>query len=132
MASINPRAEQIKQLVNTVPAGKPVEMLNLLRFKEFANYEGENVDLTGREAYKIYAEAAFTFIQALGGELVWKGSVAAGVICPADESWDEAFLVRYPSIEDFLSMIQNPDYQAITNHRTAALDDSRLICTLAG
>ncbi len=36
-------------------------------------------------------------------------------------------IVRYPSKAAFLEMVMNPDYQAITHHRTAALSDSRLV-----
>jgi uncharacterized protein (DUF1330 family) len=36
-------------------------------------------------------------------------------------------LVKYPSVGHFVDMISAPEYQAIVHHRSAALDDSRLI-----
>jgi hypothetical protein len=48
---------------------------------------------------------------------------------PPEERWDLALLVRYPSKVAFLALVSNPDYQNITVHRTAALEDSRLIAT---
>ena len=42
---------------------------------------------------------------------------------------DELLLVRYPSKAAFLSMLADPEYRAATEHRTAALADSRLIAT---
>jgi uncharacterized protein (DUF1330 family) len=53
-----------------------------------------------------------------------------GVIAPADEQWDQVLLVKYPSVDAFLTMIRMPDYLAATVHREAALEDSRLIATI--
>ncbi len=53
----------------------------------------------------------------------------AVLLGPTTERWDDALLVQYPSKQAFLRMIGDPDYQAITVHRTAALEDSRLIAT---
>ncbi|PHQ56461.1 MAG: hypothetical protein COA29_04190 [Porticoccus sp.] len=36
-------------------------------------------------------------------------------------------LVRYPSIDAFLEMINSPEYKKIVHHRAAAMDDSRLM-----
>ena len=38
-------------------------------------------------------------------------------------------VVRTPSKAAFLSMLADPEYRAATEHRTAALADSRLIAT---
>jgi hypothetical protein len=57
------------------------------------------------------------------------GHVAVSVIAPEGEEWDDAVLVEYPSRKAFLDMLALPDYQAAVFHRTAALDDSRLIAT---
>lgn len=57
-------------------------------------------------------------------------SIEVALIAPAGEQWDELLLVRYPSKEAFLSMIGDPEYQAATVHRTAALADSRLLASL--
>ncbi len=43
--------------------------------------------------------------------------------------WDIVILVRYPSRSRFVSMLADPDYQAIAPIRAAALADSRLIET---
>ena len=54
-------------------------------------------------------------------------NVQLALIAPEHEDWDELLLVHYPSPEAFLEMLADPDYQAATIHRTAALADSRLI-----
>jgi uncharacterized protein (DUF1330 family) len=51
------------------------------------------------------------------------------VIGPDSEQWDDAVLIEYPSREAFLEMLSQPEYQAAAPHRTAALEDSRLIMT---
>ena len=61
--------------------------------------------------------------------MLWMGAVRSTVVGPDDERWDDAILVEYPSRKAFLGMVTNPDYLAIAAHRSAALEDSRLICT---
>jgi uncharacterized protein (DUF1330 family) len=42
------------------------------------------------------------------------------------------FLVEYPSLQAFATMVTSPDYQKVAIHRTAALQDSRLIVLRTG
>jgi len=60
--------------------------------------------------------------------------VRATLIAPEAEEWDDALLVEYPSRAAFLEMVSQPEYLAAAPHRSAALEDSRLIATtqLAG
>jgi len=78
----------------------------------------------------LYMKQAFAFVTGVGGSLVWQGAPKAVLLGPSQERWDLALLVRYPSKEAFLAMVSDPAYQAVTVHRTAALEDSRLIATL--
>jgi hypothetical protein len=39
-------------------------------------------------------------------------------------------LVKYPSVDAFMTILKMPDYLAATVHREAALEDSRLIATI--
>ena len=115
-----------------VADGQALVMINLLKYREAAAYpEGYDAEpCSGREAYRRYGQAAIRFITAVGGEVIWEGSPKAMLIGPRDEEWHKALLVRYPTKHAFLTMIGNPQYQAITVHRTAALEDSRLIATV--
>lgn len=131
MPSIDPRPGQMKAALASVPPGVPIVMLNLLRFRDKAEYPDQASDLTGKQAYAIYSKQAIQHVRATGGEVVMMGQVHAAIIAPDGEQWDEMLLVRYPSIEKFVAMAMNPDYQAFTVHRTAALADSRLIATVA-
>jgi len=132
MPSINPTRESIEQLVRSLPSGKPVVMLNLLRFNEQARYPAgsDHAACDGREAYRRYARKALEKLEQIGARPVWMGKAAASVIAPEGEWWDEVLLVRYPSPEAFMQMLSMEDYQAATVHRTAALADSRLIATI--
>jgi uncharacterized protein (DUF1330 family) len=105
-------------------------MLNLLRFHDRARYRDGADRGSGREAYARYAAVALEKVRSVGGEPVFMGRVAAGVIAPPDEVWHEVLLVRYPSVAAFSSMLAMPDYREATRHRTAALDDARLIATV--
>ncbi len=122
---INPRRDQFDAF-KALPRDVPVLMLNLLRFKATVTYpDGETI--SGRAAYQRYGEASGPIFNRVGGSIVWRGTQEAMVIGPDDKDWDLAFIARYETANDFLAMISDPDYQAITHHRTLALEDSRLI-----
>lgn len=133
MGSIDPTPASFRALFAAVPPGQPVVMLNLLRFRERAEYGAGSghPPCSGREAYAAYARQAIRHVQAIGGRVIWQGDALHAVIAPEGEAWDEVFLVEYPSIEAFIGMVRAPAYQALAHHRTAALADSRLIATRA-
>jgi uncharacterized protein (DUF1330 family) len=130
MPAIDPRPGQMKAALASVPAGVPVVMLNLLKFRERAQYPDQASELTGKQAYGIYSKQAFAHVSAVGGEVLFWGKAHAAIIAPEGETWDEMLLVQYPSIEKFVAMVMNPEYQKISLHRTAALEDARLIATV--
>ncbi len=128
--TIDPVASQLPQIFASLPPDTPLVMLNLLRFRDVATYrDGENRG-SGREAYARYGEVALRAVQSVGGEAVYQGSARAGIICPEDELWHEVLLVRYPSVQAFQTMLAIPEYREATRHRTAALEDARLIATV--
>lgn len=110
----------------------PVTMLNLLRFRETADYSA-HPDLapanpiTGREAYKRYMAHTLPFLKESGGEVSMLADAAGFLIGPADEQWDMVLVVRHAGVKPFLAFAQNQDYLAGIGHRTAALADSRLL-----
>ena len=124
--------EHVRQLLGGIPDGEAIVMINLLRYRERAVYDADagHAPCSGEEAYRRYLAAATPFVLDVGGSVVWQGTPRATVLGPPAERWDLALLVRYPSTAAFLAMVSNPGYQAIAIHRTAALEDSRLIATL--
>jgi len=124
--------DHVQTLLAGIGDGEPVVMINLLRYREQADYGGRTdiEPCSGSEAYRRYMKLAFAFVTGVGGSLVWQGAPKAVLLGSPGERWDLALLVRYPSKAAFLAMVSDPAYQAVAVHRTAALEDSRLIATL--
>lgn len=132
MPSINPSPTQLAAFTADVADDTPLLMLNLLRFRPQASYAttSSHAPCSGREAYARYSQTALRKVRGVGGDVQLMAAAQAALIAPADEQWDELLLVRYPSKAAFLSMLADPEYRAATEHRTAALADSRLIATI--
>lgn len=110
----------------------PVVMLNLLRFRDVADYSGApelapEAPISGKEAYNRYMAHTAPFLTAAGGELLFMGSGGHLLIGPEEAQWDLMLLVRHASVEAFMGMATNEAYLAGMGHRTAALEDSRLL-----
>lgn len=118
-----------------LPLDHPIDMLNLLRFRDMANYPPDHANaakaLTGEEAFQIYTRKSFPSFVRAGGSIVWSGSMEAMMIGPITERWNLAFVARYPSREAFLASLADPEYKLAVIHRQAALETSRLICLKA-
>ena len=109
-----------------------VVMLNLLRFRAVADYSAApelepEAPISGREAFQRYVDHTRPFLRDSGGELVFLGNGGRFLIGPPDETWDLVMLVRQRSLADFLAFSRNEAYLAGLGHRTAALEDSRLL-----
>ena len=110
----------------------PVVMLNLLRFREVADYAATPElappePISGRNAYRLYEVHTEPFLRRAGGEVLFAGDGGHFLIGPADERWDQVLLVRQSSPEAFLAFASDAEYLAGIGHRTAALEDSRLL-----
>lgn len=110
----------------------PVTMLNLLRFRETADYApfpelDPGHPVSGRAAFDAYVAHTLPFLAASGGELVFLGDGGAWLIGPPGERWDAAMLVRQASVQAFMAWNSDAAYLAGIGHRTAALADSRLL-----
>ena len=116
-----PSEEQIKGFLEPGREG-PIYMLNLLKFKEKAEYaDGRETDLTGAEAYGIYAEEVVGHLAKVGGEPVFSADVERLMLGEVEELWDMTAIAMYPSRQAMLEMIGTPDYQASAVHRAAGL-----------
>jgi uncharacterized protein (DUF1330 family) len=131
MGHVEPNPESIQSFIGEGDADAPIVMINMLRYGERAEYPDgfDAAPCSGREAYQRYGTEVVKHVAGVGGRMLWMGEASATLIGPDDERWDDAVLVEYPSRSAFLEMVSKPDYQASSVHRTAALDDSRLICT---
>lgn len=109
-----------------------VTMLNLLRFRDVADYSA-NPELapaepiSGAAAFQKYIHHTLPFLKQSGGDLTFIGEGGRFLIGPQDEKWDLVMLVRQNSLADFMAFSTNQEYLAGLGHRTAALEDSRLL-----
>lgn len=128
---IEPTDENGRLLFERGIAG-PVSMLNLLRFREIADYSAyphlaSSEPISGRQAYDIYSAHTMPFLLEAGGEVQFSGEGGHNFIGPLDERWDRVLIVRYPKIDALMGMVNNEAYMSGLGHRTAALEDSRLL-----
>lgn len=131
MTYLNPDPALLPALFAGLPDDTPIVMLNLLKFRDVAEYKGQPADYSGREAYRRYSEVALKKLAEIGAAVIYVGDVQGTLIGPQDsERWDEVLLVRYPSKQAFMGMMMQPDFFEATRHRTAALADSRLVATV--
>ena len=129
-AHVDPSRENWQRFKD-LPRDRPIHMLNLIKFRERADYpEGHpnhGKGLSGVEAYAIYRDRLKALVRPDGAAMVWEAPMECVVTGPEGE-WDEAFVMGYPDAATFMAMVKNETYiRDIVPHRTAAVADSRLI-----
>jgi hypothetical protein len=128
---VEPTQESGRALFRRAIKG-PVVMLNLLRFRDIADYSATpdlapERPISGAEAYDRYIAHTIPYLIESGGELLFLGEGGAFLIGPQAERWDKAMLVRQRSVEAFMAFATNEAYLAGIGHRTAAVEDSRVL-----
>jgi len=114
-------SEHVKKMMEKGPDG-PIFMVNLLKFKDKAEYEdGRETDLTGREAYVIYYKAVTGVLPKFGGRLFFVGDVTFLALGQVEELWDEVAIAVYPERSTMLKMSMSEEWQAAGVHRAAGL-----------
>jgi uncharacterized protein (DUF1330 family) len=122
--------ESLRATARDIAADQPVFMLNLVRYRERADYGGRAglEPCTGRTAYHERYVPVWRALAPAGAQLVWFGAVLGHLVAPADERWHDAAIVQYPSISAFRQLVESPRYAAeAAHHRRAALEDWRLV-----
>jgi uncharacterized protein (DUF1330 family) len=129
-AYIDPTREAF-DLFKSLPRDVPINMLNLLKFNEHAQYPADHANAaqgwSGPRAYQEYGKTSGPIFQRGGGSIIWRGQMEAMVIGPADRHWDAVFIARYPNSAAFMEMVTDPEYQKAVVNRQAAVKTSRLI-----
>ncbi len=92
-----PDAATLEKVRNSPPG--PIVLLNLLKYRE----EG------GREAFGRYGGVTAPLIQDAGGQVLFGGKAGA-VLTGSNTEWDDVLVVRFPSAEKFLGMIESETY----------------------
>ena len=123
--------ERIEEMMQPGPDG-PIYMVNLLKFKDKAEYEdGRETDLTGFEAYQLYGRAVSRIIQDFGGEIQFAADVTFLSLGQVEELWDEIAIAKYPNRGALLAMSSSQEWQEAAVHRTAGLAGQLNIETVA-
>ena len=127
MSHIDPDREAWTQFRNLV-SDQPIHMLNLVKVKPLATYpEDHRKGVTGLEAYRAYGRTTAHILKRVGGRQVWTGKPQVMVTGPQSEAWDICFIAEYPSPAAFIEMVRDPEYREFVKHRTAGVEDSRLL-----
>lgn len=128
---LEPTRESDKAFLTRGMTGRVV-MLNLLRFREVADYSAApelapEQPISGEAAYQLYMSHTMPHLEKSGGRLLYYGRGGPFLIGPGDERWDVVMLVEQSSTAAFMAFASNAEYLAGIGHRTAALADSRLL-----
>ena len=119
---LSPTEEQMKGFMEG-DTDTPINMVNLLKFREKAQYEdGRETTLTGAEAYAIYGAEVQGHLAKVGGKSIFSGRVSRLMLGEVEDLWDVVATVTYPSKKAMLTMITDPDYIESAKHRSAGLE----------
>ena len=128
--SIDPTRPQFDAF-KALPRDTPIQMLNLVRVRALADYPADHPNhgkgMSGLDAYRAYGRESAEVFARVGGRQIWAGRPETVVTGPSDERWDLAFIAEYPNAGAFLAMVTDPGYREVVKHRTAGVEDSRLI-----
>lgn len=131
-------AQSISAAAAIIPENTPFVMLNLVRYKEHADYgvQKEFSPCSGREAYLQRYAPAFREIAVRSESTksiapIFISNVLSRLVGPMDEPWDDVVLVEYPNFAAFRSVVESPEYQRdAAPHRKAAIENWHLIAML--
>ena len=127
---VTPNEEQVNGFLENPEIG-PISMVNLLKYKEKAIYEdGRDTNLSGEEAYGLYAAEVINLVEKYGGEFLFAGKVNRLMLGEVDEMWDSIAIAKYPNRKAMFEMTMDPEYQKIHVHRDAGLEGQLNIETI--
>ncbi|MFL2899015.1 MAG: DUF1330 domain-containing protein [Candidatus Pelagibacterales bacterium] len=121
---VYPNREQMKGFFEEGNDDQPIYMINLLKFKEKAEYkDGRETSLSGREAYALYGEIIEKHLIEIGGELIFKSKVTRITVGKVDELWDAIAIAKWPSkkVMGENMMPTDPELLEGYQHREAGL-----------
>lgn len=127
--ALEPTAAQIAAFLDSHEDGKPVYMLNLLKFKSTSTYS-EGAQVSGAQAYARYAKAFGAMVRDLGLdgiETIFGGKVDRFLIGEGAAEWDAVAIVRYPDKKSMFEAVSNETYRSFHFHRKAGLEGQLLI-----
>ncbi len=115
----------------TVPPDEdgPIWMVNLMHYRDRADYGDGDGGRTGREADDEYAP--IDVLHAIGAKVVFAADVEDQLL--GDEpQWDRVAVVRYASRRSFFEMQSREDFRAKHVHKEAGMASTFVIGTVPG
>ncbi len=134
-ADVMPTQASVAELLSCPHDYRPA-MVNFFCYRPQALYGeagGDGAGLSGRRAYGLYGQVAFTTVYRTGGRLVFFGRVeetlreAAGG--PTAGAWEDIGVMQYTEPKAILTMEQVPAYRAALRHRDAGLERTVIIAS---
>ena len=120
--AVMPNETQLKEF-NDQAEDQPIFMVNLLKFKQKAEYpDKRETNLTGEEAYAIYGQEVKEHLAKVGGKPIFGGNVERLMLGEVEDLWDKIAIAMYPSRKAMLEMIMDPEYIKSAQHRVAGLE----------
>jgi len=136
---IEPDEQQFAEIAGLAgtPADGPIVMLNLNRYRERAQYDGEVPgglagDVPGHEAYLRYGVVAVSVLARVGGKVLWQADAKLTAVGDETDRYDEVVAVWYPSFSAFVKLATDPEILAARAHRAAGLERAALIACDSG
>lgn len=117
-SDIDPSPEHLDRYLEE-DDGRPVAMLNLLRFKP-----------GGRERFAEYLAGVTPVIESIGGEIVYAGEMSSPFIPAEGSGWDAVVLSRWPRRQMLLELVERPEYPDLKRLRSEAVDATVLETTV--
>lgn len=125
MDAVDCTRSALEEAGNTLGDAGPVYMVNMVRYRNEADYGGasELPPCSGREAYfQRYAPAFNRVAQGEDYGLFWVGNVRGMLVNPDGQAWDDIVIVRYSSFAALRRILESPAYERdAAPHRRAAL-----------
>ena len=133
MQTVDCSAAALEAAGKTLDGEGPVYMVNMVRFRDRADYHGTSAlpPCSGREAYfQRYAPAFNKVAQGEDYGVFWLGNVREVLVGAEGEQWDDIVIVRYSSFAALRRIFQSGAYEEeAAPHRRAALADWRFLVT---
>ncbi|MDC0067684.1 DUF1330 domain-containing protein [Gammaproteobacteria bacterium] len=99
-----------------------VYMINMFKFKERAVYpDGRESDLSGVEAYGLYGAETAKLLAEMGATIAHSSEMLGMIVGEVENLWDSMAIVDYPSLPQFMEMVDSDAWQAHAIHREAGL-----------
>ena len=94
----------------------PIFMVNLMKYRDVAQYDDGEATISGREADDKYNPSSI--LNKLGADIMFAADVRTSVV---GADWDRIAIVRYPTRRTFIDMQTRKDFRDKHVHKNAGI-----------